>query len=110
MVVGQLARARPSRASFWSGQALAPQRLGQLLAPVLDGVLAALPAEPLADLVAGPGRGDDLQPVARRARPSATFEVKISTVSAELSLVSSGTSRPLTLAPMQRWPTSVWMA
>ena len=38
------------------------------------------------------------------------LEVKISTVSAELSRVSSGTRRPLTLAPMQRWPTSVWMA
>ncbi len=37
------------------------------------------------------------------------FEVKISTVSAELSLVSSGTRRPLTLAPMHRCPTSVWM-
>ena len=38
------------------------------------------------------------------------LEVKISTVSAELSWVSSGTSRPLTRAPMQRCPTSVWMA
>ena len=37
------------------------------------------------------------------------FDVKISTVSAELSCVSSGTSRPLTRAPMQRCPTSVWM-
>ena len=40
----------------------------------------------------------------------AVFEVKISTVSPECSLVSSGTSRPLTRAPMQRCPTSVWMA
>ncbi len=38
------------------------------------------------------------------------LEVKISTVSAVLSVVSSGTRRPFTLAPMQRWPTSVWMA
>ena len=38
------------------------------------------------------------------------FDVKISTVSAEDSWVSSGTSRPFTRAPMQRWPTSVWMA
>ena len=30
------------------------------------------------------------------------FDVKISTVSAELKMVSSGTSRPLTRAPMQR--------
>ena len=38
-----------------------------------------------------------------------TLEVKISTLSPELSLESSGTRRPLTRAPMQRWPTSVWM-
>ena len=37
------------------------------------------------------------------------LEVKISTVSAELSRVSSGTRRPLTFAPMHLWPTSVWM-
>ncbi len=30
------------------------------------------------------------------------FDVKISTVSADVSVVSSGTSRPLTRAPMQR--------
>jgi hypothetical protein len=39
-----------------------------------------------------------------------TLEVMISAVSAEISLVSRGTSRPFTLAPMHRWPTSVWMA
>ena len=39
-----------------------------------------------------------------------TLEVKISTLSPEVSCESSGTSRPLTRAPMQRWPTSVWMA
>ncbi len=38
------------------------------------------------------------------------LEVMISTVSAELSVVSSGTSRPFTVAPTQRCPTSVWMA
>ena len=48
-------------------QPFPPQRPAQLLATVLDGVLAALPAEPLADLVTGPGGGDDLQPVARGA-------------------------------------------
>ena len=37
------------------------------------------------------------------------LDVKISTVSAELSLVSRGTRRPLTLAPMHLWPTSVWI-
>ena len=39
-----------------------------------------------------------------------TFEVKISHVSPLRSVVSSGTSRPLTLAPMQAWPTSVCTA
>ncbi len=38
-----------------------------------------------------------------------TLEVKISTVSPETSVESSGTSRPLTRAPMQAWPTSVWI-
>ena len=38
-----------------------------------------------------------------------TFDVNTSTVSPDDSAESSGTSRPLTLAPMQRWPTSVWM-
>ena len=48
-------------------QALPPQRLGELVAAVFDGVLAALPREPLTDLVAGPRADDDLQPVTRRA-------------------------------------------
>ena len=39
-----------------------------------------------------------------------TLEVKISTVSPEVSFESSGTSRPLTRAPMQECPTSVWIA
>ena len=38
-----------------------------------------------------------------------TLEVKISTLSPEVSLESSGTRRPLSRAPMQRWPTSVWI-
>ena len=46
----------------------------------------------------------------REGPAAAAFEVKISTVSALASRVSSGTSRPLTLAPMHRCPTSVWMA
>ena len=37
------------------------------------------------------------------------LEVKISTTSPLSSGDSSGTSRPLTRAPMQRWPTSVWI-
>ena len=39
-----------------------------------------------------------------------TLLVKISHVSPDCSAESSGTSRPLTRAPMQRWPTSVWIA
>ena len=39
-----------------------------------------------------------------------TLLVKISTVSPEASVESSGTSRPFTRAPMQRCPTSVWIA
>jgi len=38
-----------------------------------------------------------------------TLEVKISTVSPEASELSSGTRRPLTRAPMQACPTSVWL-
>ena len=48
-------------------QALAAQRLDQLVAAGLDGVLAPLAGEPLADLVRGPRRADDLQPVPLRA-------------------------------------------
>jgi hypothetical protein len=39
-----------------------------------------------------------------------TLLVKISSVSPDESAESSGTSRPFMRAPMQRWPTSVWMA
>ena len=46
----------------------------------------------------------------REGPAEGTLEVMISTVSADCSVVSSGTRRPFTLAPMQRWPTSVWMA
>ena len=38
------------------------------------------------------------------------FDVKISITSPLDSVVSSGTSLPLTRAPMQRWPTSVCTA
>ena len=54
-------------------QALAAQRLDQLLAAGLDGVLAALAGEPLADLVAGPwatGRSSASRATGRRPRPS----------------------------------------
>jgi hypothetical protein len=38
------------------------------------------------------------------------LEVKISTVSPLSRALSSATRRPLTRAPMVRWPTSVWIA
>ena len=41
---------------------------------------------------------------------SGFFEVNTSTTSPELSGVSSGTRRPLTFAPIVRWPTSVCTA
>ncbi len=41
---------------------------------------------------------------------SGALEVKISTVSPLSRALSSATRRPLTLAPMHRWPTSVWIA
>ena len=61
-------RAQGGRARAPSGAACPPRRSALVSSsrPVLDGVLAAFPAEPLADLVAGPRRGDHLQPVARR--------------------------------------------
>ena len=43
--------------------------------------------------------------------PAASWRlVTISTESPVVSSASSGTRRPLARAPMQRWPTSVWMA
>ncbi len=46
-----------------------------------------------------------------RVGPAASaFEVKISTTSPLSSVLSSGTSRPLTRAPIVRWPTSVCTA
>jgi hypothetical protein len=93
------------RLELLDGQGLASQRLDELLAPRLDGVLAALPREPLADLVAGAG----VTAICSQSRdgPPSTLEVKISTVSPERSTESSGCSRPLTRAPMQLCPTSV---
>ena len=46
----------------------------------------------------------------RLGAASWALEVKISTVSPLFSWLSSATRRPLTRAPMQRWPTSVWIA
>ena len=41
---------------------------------------------------------------------SCDLEVKISTVSPLSSVDSRATRRPLTRAPIVRWPTSVWIA
>ena len=49
------------------GQAFASQFGGEIVAPDLDHVDAALAAEPLTDLVARPRRHDERQPVLRRA-------------------------------------------
>ena len=91
-------------------QALAAELLGELVAAGLDHVDAALAAEPLADLVAGPRRRDEAAASPATARRVSTLDVKISHVSPLRSWWSSDTSRPLTLAPMQAWPTSVCTA
>jgi hypothetical protein len=44
-----------------------------------------------------------------RDGPRAALLVMISTMSPFCSLWSSGTIRPLTFAPMHRWPMSVWI-
>src|ERR1700683_5536092 len=46
----------------------------------------------------------------RLGAASWALEVKISTVSPLFSWLSSATRRPLTRAPIVRWPTSVWIA
>ena len=46
----------------------------------------------------------------REGPASWALEVKISTLSPFSRACSSGTSRLLTRAPTQRWPTSVWTA
>jgi hypothetical protein len=56
-------------------------------------------------------RGEATKPSQSRLGPAVgALEVKISTTSPLSSLDSSGTSRPLTRAPMQWWPTSVCTA
>ena len=59
---------RRRRRQLLDRQTLLAQRLGQLLAPGVDGVDPALTREPLADLGAGLRRVHELQPVAARAR------------------------------------------
>ena len=56
-------------------------------------------------------RGDTTKPCQSRDGPAlGALEVKTSTTSPFSSLRSSATSRPLTRAPIQRWPTSVCTA
>ena len=87
----------------------ARRRLGDGLLAELDRLLAARLGEVLPDLGLRPGRGDERQPVPARALVRA-LEVKISTNCPLDSVRSSGTSRPSTLAPMHRCPTSVCTA
>ena len=63
--LGDLADDRRRR-NLLNGKTFAAQGLDQVVASGLDGVFAPFPREPLPDLVAGPGRDDDLQPVAGR--------------------------------------------
>ncbi len=56
-------------------------------------------------------RGDFTKVSQSRDGPAlGDLEVKTSTTSLFSSVDSSGTSRPLTRAPMVWWPTSVWTA
>jgi len=96
---GQLGKERSEASS--APVALAAELLDQLLAAELDGVLAALRENHWRIFVRA--RDEATIPSQSRDGPAVgAFEVKISTASAELSLVSRGTSRPFTLAPMQR--------
>ena len=95
--------------SFWAGRFLAAQRIDQLVSAGLDRVDPALPGEPLPDLVPRPGSLDHVEQQSRDGPAPSTFDVKTSTVSPDSSGSPSGTSRPLTLAPMVACPTSVWM-
>ena len=55
-------------------------------------------------------RGDTTKPASPRRAGVGALEVNTSTTSPFSSLRSSATRRPLTLAPIQRWPTSVCTA
>ena len=56
-------------------------------------------------------RGDFTKPSQSRLGPAVgALEVNTSTTSPLSRVDSSGTRRPLTRAPIVRWPTSVWMA
>ena len=69
--VGQRRRhlVEDARRQLLHRQTLTPQLLLQVLATVGEGVLATLTREPLANLVGGSRRLDDLQPVTARSRP-----------------------------------------
>jgi hypothetical protein len=91
------------------GQALLAHRLDDRLLADLDRFLAALLVEELPDLRTRRGALDEAQPVLRRAGV-ADFDVKISMTSPLDSVDSSGTSLPLTRAPMHLCPTWVCTA
>ena len=91
-------------------QALLAHQLGDLVLALLDRLLAPLLGEPLPDLGAGPRRLARSSASRATGRRSATLEVKTSTTSPLSSVDSSGTSRPLTRAPIVWCPTSVWTA
>ncbi len=91
-------------------QALLAHRPDDRVLALLDRVLAALLGEPLPDLGLRARRWRRTSASRGSGRRARDFEVKISTVSPLSSGLSSGTSRPLTRAPMQRWPTSVCTA
>ncbi len=77
MSTGHLGELRPAE-HLLHGQAFTAQRLGELVAPGLEGVLAALAGEPLADLVARPGALATICSQSRRRAGASTLEVKIS--------------------------------
>ncbi len=98
-----------SEASFWTGS---PSRRSSLISSSRPNSMASSRRSRENHWrILVRARDEATMPSQSRDGPAVgALEVKISTVSAEFSRVSRGTSRPLTLAPMQRWPTSVWMA
>ena len=97
------------RASFWTGRPSRRSALTSSSRPVSMASSRRSRENHWRIFVAARGVATNCSQSRRRAR-ALDLDVKISTVSPDDSCESSGTSRPLTRAPMQRWPTSVWMA
>ena len=91
-------------------QPLLAHQLGDLLLALVDRLLAPLLGEPLADLGAGARRLHEAEPVARRAGGRRLGGEDLDRRRRSRASDSSGTSRPLTRAPMVWWPTSVCTA